>query len=114
MTRFLHGRDIFDILVNKQTGEVIYDKFRRLGFLLGIPETIILCMYIPRTSYAILSVYRTAARLWDYKLNAFSTFDLDSFMLYYFDLLSTVDNWIKQKDTKESDAKTKPPRCAVS
>jgi hypothetical protein len=40
---------MFNILVNKLTGEVIYDKFRRLGFLLGIPEkyilgTVIVCV----------------------------------------------------------------------
>jgi hypothetical protein len=42
VVRFLHGESMFNILVNKLTGEVIYDKFRRLGFLLGIPETYIL------------------------------------------------------------------------
>ncbi len=42
MVRFLHGEAIFNILVNKLTGEMSYDKFRRLGFLLGIPETYIL------------------------------------------------------------------------
>lgn len=35
--------------MNRLTGEVNYDKFRRLGFLLGIPESIILSTYLPQS-----------------------------------------------------------------
>jgi hypothetical protein len=55
------------------------------------------------------------ARLWPFQLNAFSSFDRDSFMLHYFDILSHVEIYLKQNDTRDSDdGKTKGPRCAVS
>ena len=55
------------------------------------------------------------ARLWPFQLNAFSSFDRDSFMLHYFDILLNVEIYFKQTDVKESDdVKTKGPRCAVS
>ena len=51
----------------------------------------------------------------DYKLNAFSSFDREAFMLHYFDILSSVESYIKQNDIRDSeDGKSKGPRCAVS
>ncbi len=112
MLRYLHGKDIFEILCDRTTGLVTFDKFRMVGFMLGIPSTIILSthsilapFYDTDMLIPMLHCFQPSDRLAEYNINSFSSFDLESFTLYYFDILCFVDNY--SSATSNSGEKTK-------
>ncbi|KAL6051746.1 EF-hand calcium-binding domain-containing protein 9 [Balamuthia mandrillaris] len=94
---YLHGRQVFEILCHSITTRINFERFARLGFVMGIPEEYILM------------------RLLDYNLNTFHTFDREEFILYYFDILTHLDDFRKKTNRREGEdgADSKGGKCLL-
>eukprot|EP01102_Stenamoeba_stenopodia_P011648 TRINITY_DN3599_c0_g1_i1.p1 TRINITY_DN3599_c0_g1~~TRINITY_DN3599_c0_g1_i1.p1 ORF type:complete len:445 (-),score=100.73 TRINITY_DN3599_c0_g1_i1:24-1358(-) len=82
-TRFLylHGKEIFEMLMGKEGNAITFEEFSRLGFIIGLTEDQV---------FAILK---------DFNLNLFNPIYYEDFMLYYY---AVFDEWDKGRKAHQS------------
>ncbi len=99
LCRYLHGQDMFDILSNPVTKTLTFERFARLGFIIGVPEEFL------------------QTKLQEYNVNTFNCFDFESFLLYYFDVFSALDNYRRKNNTThrgDAGVTDKGKNCIIS
>lgn len=82
-TRFLylHGREIFDLMADRNSKSLTFEQFSRLGFIIGMSEDQIF------------------ANLKDFNLDLFNLISYEDFLLYYF---AIFDDWDKGRKAQEN------------